>query len=221
MSHLWNDFMDERIRALSNVNYLPKRVLDIGANLGQFYNSFTNIFPNIEILSIEGNPKCEEFLKIVNPNYKMCMLLDTEKEVSFYTQTSEGNNSVCGGSSIYKETTPFYKNPHEVKIKTTTLDSIVNPTTVYDYIKIDVQGAELDVIKGGLHTILNSSFLQLELSILKYNEGAPLIGDIISFLNPLGFKVFDIGSLNYWNGKLNQSDFLFINDNKLKHKLEL
>lgn len=214
--HIWNDFMSDRIKALNNINYTPKKVLDIGANIGQFHDMFTSIFPDVEMLSIEGNVNCEKYLKEKNLNYKICMLSNSEKLATFYT-----NTEVCGGSSLFKETTEYYVNSQEIKVNTTTLDSIIPPSIVYDYIKLDVQGAELDIIKGGLHTILKSSFLQLELSILEYNEGAPLIGDIISFLNPLGFKVFDIGSLNYWDGRLNQSDLLFINSNTLNTKLKL
>ena len=214
--HTWNDFMFDRIKALDNINYTPKKMLDIGANIGQFYDGFTSIFPYVEILSIEGNINCEKYLKEKNPNYKICMLSDSEKSTTFYM-----GSEVCGGSSLFKETTPFYNKPQEITVNTTTLDSIIPSTMVYDYIKLDVQGAELDIIKGGLYTILKSSFLQLELSILEYNEGAPLIGDIISFLNPLGFKVFDIGSLNYWEGRLNQSDLLFINSNTLNSKLKI
>mgnify|MGYP003627235564 CR=1 FL=1 len=220
--HSWYDFMSDRIKALNNINYTPKKVLDIGANIGQFHDMFTSIFPDVEILNIEGNVNCEKYLKEKNLNYKICMLSNSEKLATFY-RNAEANDpkGICGGSSLFKEKTEYYANSQEIKVNTTTLDSIIPPSMVYDYIKLDVQGAELDIIKGGLHTILKSSFLQLELSILEYNEGAPLIGDIISFLNPLGFKVYDIGSLNYWNGKLNQSDFLFINSNKLNHKLEL
>lgn len=214
--HIWNDFMSDRIKALNNINYTPKKVLDIGANIGQFHDMITSIFPDVEMLSIEGNVNCEKYLKEKNLNYKICMLSNSEKLATFYT-----NAEVCGGSSLFKETTEYYVNSQEIKVNTTTLDSIIPPSIVYDYIKLDVQGAELDIIKGGLHTILKSSFLQLELSILEYNEGAPLIGDIISFLNPLGFKVFDIGSLNYWDGRLNQSDLLFINSNTLNTKLKL
>lgn len=214
--HIWNDFMSDRIKALNNINYTPKKVLDIGANIGQFHDMITSIFPDVEMLSIEGNVNCEKYLKEKNLNYKICMLSNSEKLATFYT-----NTEVCGGSSLFKETTEYYVNSQEIKVNTTTLDSIIPPSIVYDYIKLDVQGAELDIIKGGLHTILKSSFLQLELSILEYNEGAPLIGDIISFLNPLGFKVFDIGSLNYWDGRLNQSDLLFINSNTLNTKLKL
>ena len=52
--HTWNDFMFDRIKALDNINYTPKKVLDIGANIGQFYDGFTSIFPYVEILIVKN-----------------------------------------------------------------------------------------------------------------------------------------------------------------------
>ncbi len=80
---------------------------------------------------------------------------------------------------------------------------------------MDVQGAEFDIIKGGLDTIQNATILQLEMEMLDYNEGAPRASEIISYLYNLGFDLFDIGSFYYWNDKLNQSDMFFVNRKKL------
>ena len=207
------DFSNERLEFLKTQGFYPKTALDVGANIGQWYSMFNSIFPNTEILSVEGNPLVEEKLKEVNPNYLLTLLGKEKGETTFFLAHDE-----CSGGSIYKETTWFYENAREFILPINTLDSY---NREFDYIKMDVQGAELDVIKGGLKTVLNCSVLQLELSILEYNKDAPSISEVISYLHHLDFAVYDIASHFYWNNRLNQIDVLFINNRKLSHLLKI
>jgi len=210
------NFISERwIKSFKDLNIYPKEILDIGANVGQFYQEFKNIFPDSNILSIEGNPNCRPQLFEVNPNSIITLLGKQDGETTFHIPE---HNSICSGGSIYKENTIWYENYVECVLPIKTLDSL---NKKFDYIKIDVQGAELDIIKGGLKTILDCDILQLELSILKYNAGAPLASEIISYLYNLDFYIYEVGSLFYWNHRLNQSDFLFINSRKLGNLLDL
>jgi hypothetical protein len=87
-------------------NYFePNSILDIGANVGQFYNEIKNIFPNSYYYLIEGSESCEVVLKTLNVDYSICLLSDTEKEVNFYIRKNEPR---CTGNSIYRENTSFY-----------------------------------------------------------------------------------------------------------------
>jgi hypothetical protein len=77
---------------------------------------------------------------------------------------------------------------------------------------MDVQGSELDIIKGGLDVIKNTKFLLMELQTLEYNKGAPRIENVISYLKDLDFEFIDIFDLLYSkNGHLIQLDGFFIN----------
>lgn len=201
--HNQYDFIVDRWTRLKDRGVTFSNVLDIGANTGQFYKEFKSVFPESSILSIEGNPKCEKELVKVNPNSKI-MLLGKEKGItSFYTSTE-----TCPGASMYKETTQWYDNFNEITLPVKILDDLEGE---FDYIKMDTQGSELDIIKGGISKILQCKILQLELSISRFNKGAPLASEIISFLGSLGFEILDIGSLFYWKNQLNQSDFVFLN----------
>ena len=62
---------------------------------------------------------------------------------------------------------------------------------------MDVQGSELDIIKGGLDIIKNTIFLLLELQTQEYNKGAPRIEEVISFLKDINFEFIDIFDLLY------------------------
>jgi hypothetical protein len=77
---------------------------------------------------------------------------------------------------------------------------------------MDVQGSELDIIKGGLNIIKNTKFLLIELQNFSYNSGAPRIEVIVSFLKDLDFEFIDVFDLLYsYNGSLIALDGFFIN----------
>ena len=205
-----NDFVYSRYEVLRDKhNFTPTKILDIGAHFGNWYKTIKSIYPNSEVLSVEANPNCTTKLSRVNPNSIISCLGKEEGTTQFYISPS---NPYCTGDSMYKEQTEFYDNSVGITLPVKTLDSIGQQ---FDFIKMDVQGAELDIIKGGLDTIQNSTILQLEVEMLDYNEGAPQASEIISYLYNLGFDLFDIGSFYYWDDKLNQSDMFFVNRKKL------
>ncbi len=204
-----NDFCIERYNVLKlKHNFYPERILDIGANVGQWYRNIKSVYMDAEVLSIEANPNCEYQLNQINPNNLITFLGKEEGIINFYTPK---NNPVCTGGSAYLEQTQWYDETLTQQLPVITLDSL---NQQFDFIKMDVQGAELDIIKGGLKTILDSSILQLELGVMEYNQNAPHASEIISYLYSLDFYLFDICSFYYWDGRLNQSDMFFINKRK-------
>jgi hypothetical protein len=96
--------------SLSNIKkyFTPNSILDIGANMGQFYNEAKNLFPNSLFYLIEGNPDCEPQLKTLNIEYKIALLSDKVKTVDFYIREQE---SRCTGFRIryYKRWVEFNK----------------------------------------------------------------------------------------------------------------
>jgi FkbM family methyltransferase len=196
-----------------------KTAIDIGANNGQWCSEFKSVFTNTEVLSIEAQQGCAELLSKTNPNYKICLMgRENSDEVKFYSVSHEDV-----GASIYQEATQWGQNSQWTMLPMITLDSLGQQ---FDWIKMDVQGAEWDIIKGGLSTLSNGMFLQLELSVMGYNSGAKLISEVISYLYNIGYLLYDITELMYVeeNGdgvhKLVQLDCLFLND-KYSHLLDI
>lgn len=205
-----DNFVSDRYKVLRDkFQFIPQNILDIGAHTGEWFKFIKGIYPNSQVFSIEANPNCTTKLSRTNPNSLIAFLGSQKGETQFYINPED---PVCTGSSAYKEQTEYYDNSIPWTLPVVTLDSL-NQT--FDLIKMDVQGAELDIIKGGENTIQQASILQLELSMLEYNKNAPLASEIISYLFNLGFNLFDVGSFYYWDDKLNQSDMLFVNRNIL------
>lgn len=190
--------------------FTPNSILDIGANVGQFYNEIKQIFPNSYYYLIEGNERCEIALQSLGVDYSISLLSDKVKEVKFYTRTNEER---CTGNSIYREKTLFF-NDDEITIKnktTTTLELLINDKQ-FDLIKIDVQGSELDIINGGLEVIKKSKGVLMEVSLIEYNENSPTKDFVYDFMEKLDFYPAEIiGDINHpITYQLIQQDILFI-----------
>lgn len=133
--HSHYDFSTERYNQLKKIGFNPKTTLDIGAHNGNWALSFKEVFPNTELFCIEAQPNLEKFLKEKNLKYLIKLLGNEVGTKTFFIKTQ----NICGGASIYKETTDWYQTCDELQLPIDKLDNINVEKKVYDYIKIDVQ----------------------------------------------------------------------------------
>jgi FkbM family methyltransferase len=171
----------------------PNGILDIGANVGEFSLFCKRIWPSADILMIEGNDNCEDDLIRTNLPYKIALLGNINKKVNFYINKE---NMKCTGSSYYKEVTHHYDDTIIIEKDLVRLDDITSDK--FDIIKIDTQGSELDIIKGGLNVIKNAKYVILEVATKQYNQGSPLFDEVVSYMESIGFKNQNIIENHIW-----------------------
>jgi FkbM family methyltransferase len=192
--------------------FYPYRILDIGANIGQFHLLCKQYFPTSYVFSIEASNECDSYLKQIKDQYYIGLLAKDESYYEFY---SFKNNPVNTDNSIYKELTEYYSdsNLDIINKKGIKLDNLFNSESKFDLIKIDTQGSELDIISGGIQLCSKVKGILLEVSLTQYNENAPLYDDVIAFMDKFGFKVAEI--LNeHIHPTVHQQDILFIKNNE-------
>jgi FkbM family methyltransferase len=159
---------------------------------------------------VEANPKCESHLQNIGVKYEMVALSDYNGVANLYI---ENNDDIGTGASLYKENTNWYSEGKKQTVTTKRLDdcNYFNGAPI-DLIKMDVQGSELDVVKGGLNTIKNATFVMMETSLLQYNQGAPLIDSVVERMISLDFCMWDIVEYHKLSdGTIFQLDILFKN----------
>lgn len=184
-------------------------VLDIGANVGNYSVVIRHFFPRMKLLMLEANPNCEQYLSKTGIDYRIACLSDSVKEVDFFI---ENDNDVGTGSSYYIENTEFFSQKRYIKRMTETLDSIVGDD-VFEFVKMDTQGSEIDIIKGGSSVINNAKFVSIELSLIEYNNGAPLKDEVVAFMKEYNFHPSEMVEEHYMNGALIQEDWIFSRGN--------
>ena len=197
------------LRAITNYFY-PYRILDIGANVGQFHKECKAIFNDSYIFSIEASSECESSLQQITENYYIGLLAKDNTDYTFYKRK---NDPTSTGNSIYKELTHFFSDDQLDIIKTTgiKLDDLFESDSEFDLIKIDTQGSELDIIEGGLNLCNKAKGILLEVSLTQYNENAPLYDEVINYMTSHGFIKTEILDEARNHGSY-QQDILFINE---------
>lgn len=97
-----------------------------------------------------------------------------------------------------------YDNLHivhkEISVETVTLDRLRDNGELpsIDYMKIDIEGAELDVLRAGLSVLRDCSALKIECSFLPQRLLQPLIWEVVPFMIDAGFDVVDIHDIHRW-----------------------
>lgn len=191
--------------------FYPYRILDIGANIGQFHLLSKQTFPNAYIFSIEASDECEEYLKQITDQYYIGLLTKDNIEYDFYSRKNTGTGT---GNSIYRELTSFYSDDQVkiIKKQGIKLDDLFENDSEFDLIKIDTQGSELDIIKGGINLCNKAKGILLEVSLTQYNENSPLYDEVISFMGSIDFHpTEEIGYGHHpMTNELIQKDILFL-----------
>ncbi len=195
----------ERLTALKYLGFTPRNILDIGAHHGYWAGLAKWIWPESEILSIEASEECRNELEKKGRPF----LIETLSNISGETFFNKCETGTGEGNSLFREKSIFpFK---QVKVQTKTLEEVIGDR-VYDFIKLDCQGAELSILEG-THpkTLENAQAILMECAVQEYNEGAPKMIDVIHQMKLYGFRVFDIIDFHYNSrSMLIQVDILFL-----------
>ena len=210
-------FLFSRLRAWG---FAPRLILDVGANRGEWASSaraeFADATPPPLLLALEGSPAFAQSLRGLGLSFAIALLGAVERTgVPFFDDASTGN-------SVLKERTIFFSLVDATPSDLHTLDGALaaweageggspNPLPRSAVLlKLDVQGYELEVLKGATRTLRGVEVVLLETSVLSYNAGAPLLGEALGALDCLGFAVLDIAQEHLSNEVLIQVDFLLV-----------
>jgi FkbM family methyltransferase len=197
---------------LKKLGYNPAAIIDVGAYEGEWTYYTSLVFNNATFLMVEPQENKESILKAVAAKNKQVMYAKAlvgkanNAEQVFYEMET--------GSSIYAEQTNVQR--VEKKYKMQTLDELVAQYDVDGeiFLKLDVQGAELDVLTGAEKILERTSFVLLESSLLNYNANAPLFAEIIAYMDKRDFVLFDICDQRRMAGNtLFQVDLIFTRSN--------
>jgi len=200
-----------QLEALKLDGYAPRTLLDVGAHIGTFSLAFLQAFPDCVPTLVEPNPFCEEALAKLPFERRMAAASDENGEAELFL-TKEWLQST--GTSLYRENTDFFRD--EVTIRRTVpkarLDDLFAGRR-FDFVKIDTQGSELDVLRGGETLLRGADYILIEISLVNYNAGAAPAEAVFAQLAAMGFAPVDVTDFHRLRGVreggLLQIDLLF------------
>lgn len=185
-------------------DWQPRGVIDVGANAGGWSRKAREAFPNAKIFMVEAFEQQDQGLrKVVQEiggeniaTHRIAVLSSRDGDTVKFYQSDTGFTT---GNSMFQENSKHYAKAKFTERKTTKLDTLVAKATkpfselsIYDYLRLDVQGAELMVLQGASNILSQVAFVQLEVSLVQYNQGGACWWQIDEVLRKCGFYLYDL-----------------------------
>lgn len=195
----------------------PKTVIDVGAFQGCWFTEAVKLYPNAYFHAFE--PQWSQSKPIILDTSRQAIAERAGRFTLYgFLLGAEPKDSVefrihDGGSGVLKELTAFPFTT--VQIPQYRLDDVIqNERPGPILMKVDVQGSELEVLKGAEKTLADTEVVILEVSTLPYNVGAPLFAEVVAFMKERGFVVWDFGLHNrrQTDDSLFQLDVFFVRE---------
>jgi len=173
------DMLRESREEFLDLHFKPKSgdfILDIGANMGTYAIENSKIVDTGKIFAIEADPKTFNLLqknihlnKISNVFPINLAAFSENKEVKLYRKSNTAANSI-----MFED-----DNSDFVTIQAVKTDDIVEKyvNQIVNWVKIDVEGAEVEVLKGG-DKLLSSNDIQLIIEVHS-KKNLPLVENIL------------------------------------------
>ncbi len=199
------------MQALRTLSPSPLKLIDIGARAG-INPRWLNLIPNfpVQIIGFEPdeaecaalNAKGEAFVK-----YLPFAVGKTVETRTFHLLKAAGSSSLFRPNYAFINrcvSAPNYAIEREVQVQTNTLDSILKQENIsdIDYIKIDTEGCERDILTGATETLKHVFAVEVEVWFNPVFTDAPLFRDIDAMLSEQGFVLFDLAKSNYFKRKI-------------------
>jgi FkbM family methyltransferase len=194
-------------------------VLDIGANVGDFAFTIRPLLPDAQIYSFEPLPDCyqqmlEHLKGITKFNAFNVALGEQSGELEFQRSSHSPSSSFLRMAEAHKTAFPASAGNQAVKVRVERLDDFAAQLTVIEplLVKIDVQGYEGHVLRGGQQTLRRAAAMIVETSFEPLYEGQPLFPDVYRTLTEWGFTY--LGRLDQFcdphDSRPLQQDSLFV-----------
>ena len=195
-------------------------VVDIGANVGQFSLLAWQLFPAAKIYAFEpqGGP-AELFLRVFprsSPARLYRAAIGSQSgEAEMHISRRHDSSSLLPISRDMARVFPGTEEVGRERVTVAPLASFLAPQEIVPpaLLKIDVQGAELDVLRGCGELLALFRYVYVELSFVPLYTGQPLSDEVIAFLRAAGFRLRGVHNMREdGEGRAIQADFLFLHD---------
>jgi FkbM family methyltransferase len=200
------------LRQLSALGFKPATVIDVG--VGTQTLELYQEFKDSSLLLIEPLAEFEPFLRNICVSFNARYILAAAGEAPGFATINVHPDKF--GSSLLKEVEGASVDGTPREVPLVTIDRVCAEKGLAGpyLIKVDVQGAELQVLGGARHTLEQTEAVILEVTLFGTMIGGPQAFDIMRWMKDVGFVVYDIWGHNYrpFDNALCQVDMAFVRE---------
>lgn len=180
------------IKATANI----RTVIDIGANSGEYSEHLGSFFEAEAIHAFEPLPSCQPQLlalrqRLPNLTVHQLALSDSDGEAEFFSNEYAPASSLLAVTDLQRDVFPQTERANVTKVRLARLDDVLPPESLPRdiLIKIDVQGVEDRVIRGGRGVFSAASVVLIEMAYVAFYERQPLFEDVHQLLAECGLRL--------------------------------
>ncbi len=205
----------EHDMVLSTIGGALQTVVDIGANRGQFALAARHHAPGAYIIAFEPLVEPAEvfrevFRKDAKVELHLCAIGSQQGDALMYISGADDSSSLLPITDLQTRLFPGTQESSTRRVTVTPLEKALFPQQIVSpaLLKIDVQGYELQVLKGGKSLLGCFDFLLVECSYKTLYNGQALAGEVLRYLGEAGFVLVQrFNLLCDENGEPIQADF--------------
>lgn len=216
----------ERCVTLQLMHYLEGSnlvVYDVGASFGSYTSALAKMDRVDRVVAFEPIPSVFQSLSGKMSTYPQvtCLNLalgDENGSATFYESAFSYSSSMLPMKDLHKTEFPQSAESKAIEVQVARLDDLVKERNLPppDFVKMDVQGFEDRVIRGGSATIARAKYCMLEVSLTPLYEGAPLFDDLYGEMRRIGFHLVGVvDQVTGTSGRTLQIDAVFQRDGSI------
>jgi FkbM family methyltransferase len=182
-----------------------KWVFDVGASQGEWTIDNQPFFPGASFVLAEPLEEWRPALERLGHDFVIAAVSDTSGEITFNV-----HGDLYGSSLLHEQEEGVDGVPRTVA--TVTLDDLAAERPGPYAVKVDVQGAEMRVLKGAHRVLRETELLIIETSFFRTMKGGPVFHELVAYLVDRGFVVYGFLDFIYrpYDGALSQADVVFV-----------
>lgn len=204
-----------RVQAWGNV----RAVLDVGANCGHFSKAAAQCFPTAVVHAFEPLKVCQPALQKVVTRFPQVRvhpvaLGERAGEVTMHENAFPDSSSLLPMTERHKELWPKTRPETKITVPLQTLDGLRDQFGAGPYfLKLDVQGYELNVLRGAEATLRDTLVVFTEVLFEQFYEGQVDFPTMFDFMRAQGFRFVEFASECRLppRGELAYVDAVFVN----------
>ncbi len=209
---------DDRMANMIKAGFSPKCIFDCGASVGQWSYKVSKLFPGAQIVAIEPNSMVIETtknqLKSVNPSVFIEQCAIGAAAGKAFLNIWDNEHTKMSGSSLKDHVQGEAQKKMEVRLET--LDNICQRYHLTpDLVKLDLQGGEIEALKGAHQILQNTEVIISEFGCLQAYIDRTTPFDLMKVMYDHDYCLYDIIDMIYrpYDGALTGGDFVFVKNN--------